>query len=99
MRPGRGRRGSGIPELTEALNKSGVEFLIADLDTALTLVDVADSSGIAEVRQRRYRSALRAYNSVVRLLRRVRPDAEQQGRIDLKLAAIRERLNAVRGQY
>ena len=45
------------------LNESRVGFGIADLDVALTFMNVADTSGIVETKQRNYRNARTAYDS------------------------------------
>jgi hypothetical protein len=76
------------------LNESGVGFVMADLGVALTLMDVADTSGLIETKQRNHRNARKAYDSVVRLLEKLLPNPEQQAEIDLKLETLKNRLIA-----
>jgi hypothetical protein len=77
------------------LNKSFVDFVITDLDAALTFMDFADISDIVEAKQRNHRNARKAYDSVIGLLEKLWPDAAQQADIDLKLATLKNRLAAV----
>jgi hypothetical protein len=76
------------------LNESGVGFVIADLDVALTFMDVADVSGMIETKQRNHRNARKAHDSVMELLKKLLPNAEQQAEIDLKLEKLKKRLIA-----
>jgi hypothetical protein len=73
-----------------ALNDSGVEFVLTDLDVALTFMDVADVSRIAETKARNHRNAREAYTNVLRLLHNLYPAAA----IEEKLALLKMRLIA-----
>lgn len=81
------------------LNNTGVEFVLIDLDLALTLMDVADVSSTEETILRNHASARIAYDSVLRLLRILTPDMLQQQNIDGKLAILKKRLLAVGQQF
>src|SRR3954447_2181582 len=81
------------------LNNSGVEFVLNDLDVALTLMDVADASSIQETILRNHKNAHIAYDSVLRLLRNLTPDVLQQHTIDGNLAILKKRLLALGQQF
>lgn len=74
------------------LGNSGVEFLIVELDTALTFLDVAAVSSIKETVERNHRNALTAYQTVLRHLPNVQPDAAQQEVIGEKMSRLEARL-------
>ena len=76
-------------------NQSGVEFLLADLDLALTFMDIAATSGIEETAHRNHKRARYAYDTALRLLRRLTPDTEQRNAINAKMALLKKRLQAV----
>jgi glucose-6-phosphate-specific signal transduction histidine kinase len=80
-------------------NKSGVAFVLTDLDVALTFMDVADGSGIRETVLRNHKNARTAYDSVLRLLGKLAPDVLQQLTIDEKLAILKKRLLAAGQQF
>ena len=77
------------------LNTTSIEFLLTDLDTALTFLDVAHTSGDQEIKQRNHKNARVAYDAVTRLLPKVKPTAAQQQAIDEKLTRLKARLEAV----
>ncbi len=66
-----------------------------DLDTALTFMDVAAVSQIQENVERNHRQARHAYDTALRLMRSVRPNAAQRKIIRDKLAILKARLEAV----
>jgi hypothetical protein len=72
----------------------GVDFLIVDLDTALTFMDVADTTTIDETARRNHKNARKAYDTVLRLLRDLRPTRDQRKIIEDKLMLLRARLEA-----
>ena len=57
------------------LNMTSVEFLLTDLETGLTFMDVAQTSGNQEIKQRNHTNAHVAYDTVIRLLPKVKPTA------------------------
>jgi hypothetical protein len=81
-------------EVTQARN-TGVDFLLADLDLALTFMEVAAVSGSEETRKRNQEKAHEACQTVLRLLDTVRPEAPQRAAISQKLALLKERLEKV----
>ena len=54
---------------------TSVEFLLTDLETGLTFMDVAQTSGNQEIKQRNHTNAHVAYDTVIRLLPKVKPTA------------------------
>ena len=81
------------------LNQSGVAFVLTDLDLALTFMDVADASQIEETIRRNHRNARTAYDTVLRLLEKLTPNADQRQAIDEKIASLKTRLQAVGQQF
>ena len=77
------------------LNTTSIEFLLTDLETALTFMDVARTSGDQEIKQRNHTNAHLAYDTVIRFLPKVKPTAAQQQAIDEKLSLLKARLEAV----
>jgi hypothetical protein len=71
------------------LAKTTVEFVITELDTALTFLDIADASGIQETVKRNHENALKAYETVQRLLTHLRPSADEKALIGKKNRGIR----------
>jgi hypothetical protein len=82
----------GLPHSVAQANASGVAFLLVELDTALTFMDVAGASRIAETVRRNRENALEAYRTVQRFLPRVKPNAAQRKVLNEKLAVLKARL-------
>ena len=76
------------------LNRTSVEFLLTDLETALTFMDVAQTSRDQETKQRNHANAHSAYDTVIRLLPKLKPTVAQQQTIDEKLSLLKARLAA-----
>jgi hypothetical protein len=85
----------GFPESSAMLNSTGVEFLLVDLDVALTFLKVADSTMISTTAERNHKNAFTAYEAVLHLLPKLRPTPSQRQTIVDKLAHLRMRLKAV----
>jgi hypothetical protein len=79
----------------KASNRGLIEFLLTDLDVALTFMDVADTSEFRSTADRNHQNARNAYDTVVAKLREVTPNPTQKAMLDEKLAALRSRLKAV----
>ncbi len=62
---------------------------------AFTFMEVAAVSSIEETRKRNHEKAHEAYQTVLRLLDTVRPEAPQRAAISRKLALLKERLEKV----
>ncbi len=81
-----------FPTTFRDVNRVGVEFVLTDLDLALTFMDVAECSHIEETVRRNHDNARKAYDAVVYFLEKVMPDPTQREVIDAKLALLRRRL-------
>jgi hypothetical protein len=90
---------SGFCEELGTANQNGVNFLLTDLDLALTFMDIAEVSRHEETVRRNHNSARKAYDTVVRLLEKLMPDVEQRQVIDANLAVLKARLQAVGQQF
>jgi hypothetical protein len=81
------------------VNQNGVEFLLIDLDVGIVFMDVAEASRFEETRLRNHQNARKAYDTVLRLLKKLTPNAGQHRMIDAKLALLKIRLQAVGQQF
>ena len=81
------------------MNESEVSFLLTDLDLAMTFMDVADASRVDETTRRNHTNARTAYDTVLRLLEKLRPNTDERQVIDAKLAILKMRLQAVGQQF
>jgi hypothetical protein len=52
------------PPLVEAASATSIEFLLSDLDIAITLLDVASTTSVDETPQRNHENAHKAYDAV-----------------------------------
>ena len=69
-----------------------VDLLITDTKVGLTLLDLAETTGNTADRSRRIRSARKAYRSILSLLARLRPRAEEAKILSKNLQTIKARL-------
>ena len=79
----------------KAADQGIIEFLLIDLDVALTFLDVAETTEFRNTAERNHRNARAAYNTVVSKLREVTPTPAQQVLMDERLSLLRARLQAV----
>jgi hypothetical protein len=86
-------------EILSDLNQSGLSFLLIDLETAMSFMDVADVSGIEETTRRNRANARTAYDTVLRLLEKLTPTADQRHTIDAQLTPLKTRLQAAGQQF
>jgi hypothetical protein len=76
------------------LNQTGVNFLLIDLDLALTFMDVARTTRSDDTARRNHNNARKAYDTVLHLLETLDPTASERQVIDAKLAILKTRLQA-----
>ncbi len=81
-----------------AQNK-GFEFLLIDIDAALTFMDVAETTNSDETRQRNFKNARHAYDTVLQLMHTAGLNAAQKKEVQERLAALRTRLEAAGEQF
>ena len=82
-----------VPSRFSEGNESGVEFLLSELDLAVTFMDFANTTTNEETAQRNYQHAIKAYKTAERFLPKVMPDRMQRQTIAEKLANLRARLD------
>jgi hypothetical protein len=75
-------------------NGISIDFLISDARVALTFLDLAETTRIAEDRGRRIKEAKQAYDSILCFLPRATPTDEQGEALGAELAKLKERLRA-----
>jgi hypothetical protein len=88
-----------VGEIFHDLNQTGVKFLLLDLDLAMTFMDGAEASRLEDTKHRNHENARKAYDSVVRLLENLKPDAGQRRAFDAKLARLKTRLETIGQQF
>lgn len=76
-------------------NNIMVELLITDSKTAMTLLDLAETTRNAQSRSRRITEAKEAYRSILSFLPRVRPTADQAEMLSKGLETLKARLEAI----
>ena len=84
--------------MRSSVSNNALGFLRTDLDTALTFLDVAESTDNEATRQRNHANARLAYDTVVRLMQSLLLDDTQRGELTEKLALLKSRLQNV-GQH
>lgn len=77
----------------EQFHRVGVQFLLTDLGTALTFLDVAELTASEESRRRNLQNARHVYDTVMRLLPRVCPSMEEHAALENRLAELKRRLS------
>jgi hypothetical protein len=81
-----------MPSLLERFSEAkqrGVDFLLTELDTSLTFMDVSKTSNKAETVDRNHRHACEAYHMVLRYLPKVKLEEAQRLAIDEKLTRLK----------
>ena len=78
--------------LREESNKVGAEFLVVELDTGLTFLDVAETTSSEESRIRNRKNAEIAYKTALRMAPRVMLVAAQKEAVNQRIAALKSRL-------
>lgn len=82
--------------LRDDSNKIGVEFLLTELDAALTFLAVANATGSPETRERNHEHAREAYDTARRLQPKVSMQPDQKQTFEEKLALLEARLQESR---
>ena len=78
--------------LIDQTNRIGIDFLLADLNTGLTFLQVAHVTGSPSNRSRSFDRAYEVYRTVTRLMPRVVLTPDAQLEIGQKLADLRNEL-------
>jgi hypothetical protein len=80
------------PDIMHESHRAGVQFLMAELQTGMVFLNVAETTSKQESRQRNVENARTAYDAVVRLLPRVDPLPSERLDIEVKLDRLKKRL-------
>jgi hypothetical protein len=86
---------NGYSEEFFKANQTGVKAVLADLDLALTFMDLSDVSNDEQTVERNRQNARHAYESVLHFLEKLTPDGEEHRAVEARLALLRSRLAAV----
>jgi hypothetical protein len=84
-----------FPKLRQQTNRAAIEILFTDIRTAFTFLRVAETTGDPETRQRNWRHARRAYDSVTRFSTRFLMTEQERRRLETELGELRQALEAV----
>jgi hypothetical protein len=76
-------------------NRIGAGFLITDVDLGFTFMDVAETSKDDEVIRRNRQNARKVYDTALRLLSKLSLNNEERQTVEVKLAVLKKRLEAV----
>ena len=82
-------------QIMQESHRVAVQFLVAELNVALTFLDVAQNTSLEETRIRNEQNARTAYFTVIRLLSKVDPTDEELPGLQSNLARLKDRLRAL----
>lgn len=80
-------------------SRAALEFLLTDLDLAMTFLDLADTSTIPETVQRNRHNARRAYDAVLHHLPKLVLTISERQAIEKKLSVLRMRIETAGEQF
>jgi hypothetical protein len=86
------RIGENMNELNAQATQARFDFLITDAETALTMLDLADTTNSPENRRRRRKAAEQAYRAIVNFVPKSQLSFTQLEALNQKLSRIRVRL-------
>jgi hypothetical protein len=75
--------------------RTHANFLITDIETALTFLDVAETTRAKQTANRNRRNARKAHDVVVRYLAKHDLDPADRNAIEAKLAILKQRLDRI----
>ncbi len=81
-----------IHQVIEKSHRIGVEFLLTDMRTGMTFLDIAEVTHSAEIRDRNRANAQLVYDTVVRIMPRLSPTEEERRNLEDRLSELRKRL-------
>lgn len=79
--------------LMDETNRIGVQYLLVDVQTGLTFLDVADTTEHPENRARNLQNALKVYLTVQRLSSQVTPSVGEKMELGCRMEELKLRLN------
>jgi hypothetical protein len=86
---------SDLIERLRAPHRIGAEFILTDLDVAMTFLDVAAVSKCEETISRNHDNARKAYTASLSILEKLSLDEPQRQAIEEKLARLKTRLDSL----
>jgi hypothetical protein len=86
---------SSTTQVIQQAHRIGMKFLLVDLATALTFLDLSEATGSDETRKRNRQNARTAYGTVLRLLPRFKSSGEERSAVEAKLIELKTRLSAL----
>lgn len=94
------RGGKGVPALLDhrtarvqaQTNRAGAQFMLVDVEVALTLSGLALKTNRPENRERQSASALKAYDTIMRLRENLDLNEAESDKLDSKLRRLRSEL-------
>lgn len=84
---------SKYSRLLDETNRIGVQYLLIEVQTGLTFLNVADTTERAESRARNLQNALKAYQSVQHMLSQVTLLPEEKLALESGMEELKARLN------
>lgn len=81
-------------ELREQSNRLGVQFVLTELEMALSFLDVADGTSNLERQQRLFENGKKAHHTIQRFIPRLIFSASEASIVNRKLQLIRARLKS-----
>jgi hypothetical protein len=82
-------------QILQEAQRIGVQFLLADLATGMTFLDLSEVTRLEESRSRNRRNARCVYDTVMRLLPRICPSDCESAALSDRLAELKRRLIAI----
>lgn len=85
--------------VSERANQNGIDFLFIDLDLANTFMDLAEASQSEETARRNHPNARKAYDTVIRLMPKLRLNQHVRQDFNRKLSLLKRRLQGIGQQF
>jgi hypothetical protein len=82
------------PQVIQESHEAGVQFLYTELETGNTFMDVAEVTNLDETRIRTRQNAIRAYQTVIRLMKRMVLSHEDTAELRARLAQLKRRIDS-----
>ncbi|HZP04368.1 MAG TPA: hypothetical protein VFB43_05660 [Terracidiphilus sp.] len=79
-------------EVVSQSNQVGIEFLLVDLRTAFTFLDIAEITAVEETRARNLAHVRRVYATLLRFSPKIAPSPRQAAELTAGIAELRRRL-------
>jgi hypothetical protein len=75
-----------------SLSRNAFDFLLTDIDVALTFMDIAESTDKEDISKRNFANARKAYDTVRRLMQSHVIDDDQREKLSSRLTVLKSRL-------